>query len=783
MLVNVFRDGPLRHLLRKGYVVHAGDPAAVVQELLDRRPALPTLGGTALRLHTDATRPGLLWIDTGPVWISDPTRRSALRTALAEATAVLAQATAKHGGALVPAATVTSRDQDWLCEDRHGAEVIGDAHREVTANLLRRYVPELIALTGRSAPGQNHGSQRLADAADRLPARFIDSAQPLHLLRVTNIPRRDVDPIGGSDPRMDSVEVGCIDAQVFPAQAVAHAVLIHALAVKARRMARTGRRVARDPQQVHDRDRSAAIAWGLAAELSGDCRPAALRVRTMIRDLVPELRMMEVTADELMPLIGGLTLHAAGHREAARTENDLLPRRPGGQETLLSDATVLAMDHLTAANRQLAPGGLRTVRDHWASLLTDAAPVSAVSVVLDLRDSRYRPPAAARELVTLWSTVETALAGRSLSGQTTVGVELPDGDSCVLWVTDPDTAPAVVTPDLSFSLRGVLERDTVRYPCTQCQKAGDVSYAPFVCFQAEPGDQQDRLCDRHAILVGDDRAFCPAHAPYCGCGERARFWCHGPQCKGRIAHCGQHRRRHPGDLEFFSCLDCHDEVFAACAVADCTATGTVSCDFVSGPALLTCGRRACAGHGMRWRLHSTDSLGLGLCPDHGLRLRDLTDHQLVFQIVAATAGSGRPELPSLRNVGQALMSVRGDLVDAPVLDGWLTALEHELGDSPRETTMRSLLRAHAPQRRIALDEQVMARNAGHEHVEKLRSRLRAMGLTALADAVLLAEFLPGRNVLYVHVPAGLRGQFIGREGSRVRLLSSDLGVTIRMEGR
>lgn len=409
MLVSVFRNGPLRHRLYKGYVVCAGDPAAVVRDVLRRPPRLPAL----LSLRGSAARPGGVWIDTGAVWLSDPAHRWELLRSLAEATAALAAAIDRLGGALVPAAArAASADRvSWLCEDRHAVEVANEIQRELVANLFRRYVPELIALTGRAAFGdrgaEERGSRRLAETRDQVPARFLASASPRHLRRVEEELRRDdrvsgldvmdVSPLGDSALGVPNVELRCIDAQAFPAHALAHAILVQAIAVKARKLERAGRRLPAMHQGMLDRNRSRAIAQGRAARLELErgpreersaparTRSAEVLLEELIRELVPELRAMEVTADELMPLAGGLSLRGE-HPGAIRTENDLFAlwwsRREAaldarGLHQTLSDPHRLIADQITMTNGRLSPGGTLTVRDHWARVLRGEPPAAA----------------------------------------------------------------------------------------------------------------------------------------------------------------------------------------------------------------------------------------------------------------------------------------------------------------------------------------------------------------------------------------------------------------------
>jgi hypothetical protein len=295
-------------------------------------------------------------------------------------------------------------------------EVVNERQRELCSNILRRWAPELIALSGRAAFGalvaDRHGSRRLADVGDQVPARYIASASKLHLERVRQALRRDegvsgldvmdINPIGDERAGMPNVEVRCIDAQAFPATALSHAVLLQALAMQARRKEKDGGRIGAYRQDMLDRNRSRAVASGLSARLEVEAgrmdrgsdrgggrgpgngrgreevtvQAAVDQVESLIRELLPELRAMEVTAAELMPVVGGLSLRQY-YPDAVRTENDLFAnwRRAGTRmdapalHALLSSREIIAADQVTQANAQLAPGGTAVVEDFWGDLL------------------------------------------------------------------------------------------------------------------------------------------------------------------------------------------------------------------------------------------------------------------------------------------------------------------------------------------------------------------------------------------------------------------------------
>jgi hypothetical protein len=405
MLVGVYRDGPLRSGLGKGYVLVADQPARVMETVARDTSLVSALELHRMRIRTDPRRPAAVWIDTGPVWLSDQQARTTTLKALAHIISELAAAAGRSGAALVPSAFKGSAPDrwSWLCEDRHSVEIVNQRQREICSNLFRRWVPVLVALTGRAAFGGHladpHGSRRLADASDQVPARYIASASEMHLERVRQALRRDegvprldvmdIDPLGDDGAGMPNVIVRCVDAQAFPATALSHAVLLQALAMRARRTEKEGRREPAIPQPMLDRNRSRAVASGLSAafeeEKGRDARAAAPTVfrtaadvvMSLIRSLLPELRAMEVSAAELMPAIAGVSLRNS-YPDAVRTENDLFvnQRHLNGDaldtaalHTLLSSQKVLLTDQITAANARITAGGTAVVAAFWSDLL------------------------------------------------------------------------------------------------------------------------------------------------------------------------------------------------------------------------------------------------------------------------------------------------------------------------------------------------------------------------------------------------------------------------------
>ncbi|MFD5492946.1 hypothetical protein ACFYY3_32140 [Streptomyces sp. NPDC001812] len=418
MLVALYRSGPLRQRLAKGYTVtgrsgdrdrdrdHLQTQASITAHLLSRPPRLPVLPtGSSLVLRGGRRSPTTLWIDTGRVVLHDTGTRSAVAAALAEAVAVVAEQVDRAGGLLMPSGWSPGGAGDpalGLCADLHSVEVVSDVQRELTCNLVREYSPALIALTGRqlhSADGvSTRGSARLSRATDQVATRYIASFSPQHLDRVRAGLRRserlarleamDVNPLGEPDlDAHDDVTLRLFDAQLSVSSAMAHALLAQAISMRVRDLEREGRRVRSASQPMLERNRSQAVAHGLAAEFDAEQRPQGGRgggrptgsrtarsrpipadraVLDMLRELLPYFRQLDATADELAQLFLGLEL-TGGPTGASfvRNENDLLALWHEQDPGLLSADRLsrclrspewLTTDHLSAANRERAAG-------------------------------------------------------------------------------------------------------------------------------------------------------------------------------------------------------------------------------------------------------------------------------------------------------------------------------------------------------------------------------------------------------------------------------------------
>ncbi|MFJ4124448.1 hypothetical protein ACIP3U_24400 [[Kitasatospora] papulosa] len=414
-LVALYRSAPLRQRISKGYSVyvpgHGRGAEELVGSLLAGPPPLPA--GPSGQPHTvrgSARARAALWVDTGRVSLHDPATRARTAEALAVSVARVAADVHRRGGLLLPTGWQQQPDPlAGLCADLHSAEVLNPVQREVFTNLVREHTASLIALGGRQlygpggvAPG---GSARLSRSFDQVSTRYLDSCAPEHLERVRTRLRQeervgrlevmDVSPLGMPEAHAgEDVTVRLFDAQVTVAGTLAHALLVQALSMWSRDLERTGRRVRQVPQFLLEQNRARAVAHGLAAELRVDqtrrteepprTQSAGRAVRTLLSELLPYLRQLDATTDELAPLFLGVEM--AGSAAASgfvRNENDLLAHWHREDRTALAPERLaqglatpdwLTADHCGASNRAVGHGSWAASRVWLTDRLAGPAP-------------------------------------------------------------------------------------------------------------------------------------------------------------------------------------------------------------------------------------------------------------------------------------------------------------------------------------------------------------------------------------------------------------------------
>jgi hypothetical protein len=410
MLLSLTRVGATRQGLEKCVAVLGAD-FSQLERAIDRSGLRMS---ESSRIESVSGSVGLYVIQAQHAWLGTQLARDQAFGELAQVASRFTEVARSAGGAVVPTAVGFSGQSAVLGGDTHIIEVLSSVEQEVLANLLRSHVPTLIAMTGRSVATagvtrDRIGSRWLAASRTHLAARYLASTAPQHLERVRaelrrrdgidRLDRMDIVP-GFADDGSPVVVVRCIDAAPSLATARAHALVLAALAVRARRLVRDGKRVGNVPQRVLEENRARAITDGLRArfvldEASGRNRHSEGRtghneareprmvgardaIRRLLRDLCAEFANLEVAAEELAPVILPVELPQLGLRRVA-SDGELLARWSAQGDTVLARAAGDAFSDpamggtLLRSSVQAAPGRVSIVLERWRSWMADPA--------------------------------------------------------------------------------------------------------------------------------------------------------------------------------------------------------------------------------------------------------------------------------------------------------------------------------------------------------------------------------------------------------------------------
>lgn len=417
-----------------------------------------------------------------------------------------------------------------------------------------------------------------------------------------------------------------------------------------------------------------------------------------------------------------------------------------------------------------------------------------IEVVLDVT-GMHQPPSTAQEFGALWVGLEQALRQRNLRDAARHRLGGPAGE-IVVEVTRTTAEVEKPTEATRFKVVGVRESPKIRYACATCRDGGHRVYGPFKCVDCED-DARSRVCDEHAIILdGSLLTACPTHRPACSeasCQRRATFRCGGRGCMSRRPWCDAHRVRHPHDADRAYCPSCFAVAFPRCEHDGCTRTGTAACEYVDG-AGHRCGRRTCPKHTSRWQVYGPERLGLARCASHR-KVAGTPSSEVVRQIVLAS--SLRRPMARMPRLGGFAHNVRkaGDAdaaLDKSRLLREAVAVRAQLEQTLRGKPLQDALRRFDKQQKewegeggrvVALNEQ------GTLLLQQLKQLVLAQDArfgAAIADGLILAEYIPPRTkpgqerqgLLFVRLPEGLRGAFVGKGGARITAYSSQLGVKV-----
>ena len=418
----------------------------------------------------------------------------------------------------------------------------------------------------------------------------------------------------------------------------------------------------------------------------------------------------------------------------------------------------------------------------------------------------------------LWASIESALAGTSLTQGDEVGIKFADGGRATLRVLGVEGSGAV-GERTTFAVYGVSQRYDIRYKCDSCARSAQAeTYGPHTCAGCGTKDKPGRVCDQHvSMLDGSLRTTCKEHHPACtACGVLSTFWCDGPVCgsDGGVAWCSAHRLEHPGDDSIGYCASCFDHLFPSCSAAKCQKTGSVRCEFVTEEG--SCDRPICTQHARTWQIYGPHRDGLGLCTQHA-DLSKLSPEQVLLQMVAGTLhrekrSSGRrsqrdsrrrnlvsqggwasTRLPSYGSYKHILMnstkliydqaSLRSLVDELRKIDPIRVRLSHEVW---KKKGLDELDKQLSRGRKSEGDNKV----AGEEVFGRFVGILAAHGdpyVRALVTQVRFADYKPARSdrsrpaLLFIHLPSSSRGTLIGTLGSTIKPIQQQIEAQIKFE--
>jgi len=437
-------NGASRHRLRKGFILFKDQPEPL-------NPAFqPEVAGSSeamaancnrffadqadlrgFRLEVNSRYPALLELITPLLPVYDGATRSAFMQQLAKATGHLLRQAYLSGYRVVaagvnPYASESTGRSPILCADIHEVEVYDSDELERIYNLYRQFLPELLAVSANAAI---YGDKLQPDRSLRMklnPAsflpRYIDQFSIEHLDRLERMLRKahgladlkkmDVNPLGGESlalgqrerPLLEAdtatIELRFLDAQSCLPFIRAQIVLLQAIAVYGRTLARRGNRIFPIDDSILDENKAAAIRSGTAALLKPD--PKFNRADTRQRHgswfhhqgvwetasnslleiiggpCLTALQDLDCSVAEIWPLVLGAELRRRGHRAFTNyaeyqvyvyytSGRHTYPRLQEQIERMLADPM---LDPATAYNQQTFPAPAREIERAWQNKLS-----------------------------------------------------------------------------------------------------------------------------------------------------------------------------------------------------------------------------------------------------------------------------------------------------------------------------------------------------------------------------------------------------------------------------
>jgi hypothetical protein len=379
-LNQILLNGASRHRLRKGFILFedraeslrpgfqpqiATGGEEVAASCNEYFAAQPELRG--FRVETNSQQPALLELITPLLPVYDATTRTIFMQRLAQAIAHLLRQAYLNGCRAVaagvnPYTSETHNRPPILCADTHEVEVYNSDELERIYNLYRQFLPELVAISANAAIYGNkiqaaHSWRMKLNPISFLP-RYIDQFDMEHLGRLERMFRKehgladlkkmDVNPLGGDflsltqrerpflQANTSTIELRFVDAQCCLPFIRAQLILLQAIAVYGRTLARRGNRIFPLSDEILDENKAVAIRSGTTALLKSDprfsqkdsrqrhnfwfhshgtCQSASHSLLEIIEGLLlTALQDLNCSAAELSPIVLGAELRRRGHK-------------------------------------------------------------------------------------------------------------------------------------------------------------------------------------------------------------------------------------------------------------------------------------------------------------------------------------------------------------------------------------------------------------------------------------------------------------------------------------
>jgi hypothetical protein len=434
-LEKVIINGSSRHRLYKGFLLLDSNgclvDAAVGERIVEdaHKKLQERFALTGFTLERLSDHPAVIHVMTPFLPLYTVKQRTLFILRLVAATSCLLEAAEKAHCQLAAAGVnpyhrENEEDPRALCADIHQVEVYDEGEVERIYNLYRQFLPELLAISTHSAvygaAVQKDFSLRMrVNLASYLP-RYISQFSEQHIEqlerfirkkhKLSNLSQMDINPLGGDasalrkvhrpllDKSVAAIELHFIDAQCSFPFIRAQVILLQAIAMHGRALAREGRRLFPVSDESLDENKALALHSGGGAVLRPDRHRksdegrkssssherkepevATTALLALIEDLLmPPLRDLECEPWELYPITLGAELRRRERRcfvNYAEYQQYLCNAYPGERfiailqeqtRQLLSSST---FDIICDYNRQLYQKLAQEIESVWSDKL------------------------------------------------------------------------------------------------------------------------------------------------------------------------------------------------------------------------------------------------------------------------------------------------------------------------------------------------------------------------------------------------------------------------------